>query len=119
MLRGKAAECVTLIAVAVGREVFASDADEVISVLLEMQEGLEPGDSLERFAVALSCSALEVCGRSAAVANVAPLPLSKFTAWLMMWACQLLMLQFDISPVPLSFPLTRRYALHAPLKFFM
>jgi hypothetical protein len=56
ILRGKAAECITVIAVAVGRDMFSADAEEVASALLEMQEALEPSDSLEGYAPPLHIS---------------------------------------------------------------
>jgi len=56
ILRGKAAECITVIAVAVGRDMFSADAEEVASALLEMQEALEPSDSLEGYAAQLHIS---------------------------------------------------------------
>ena len=46
MLRGKAMECISLIGMAVGKEVFGNDAKEVMDILIRTQQGeeLEPDD---------------------------------------------------------------------------
>jgi len=58
MLRGKSMECISLIGVAVGKEVFANDAKEVMEMVVQTQQGveLEPDDPQISFM-------LQACGR--------------------------------------------------------
>ncbi|KAJ3184924.1 hypothetical protein HDU85_001617 [Gaertneriomyces sp. JEL0708] len=53
LLRGKAVECATLIALAVGKDVFANDAPEFIQILQQMQESVtDPDDPVGSYLLA-------------------------------------------------------------------